>query len=86
MLHYILKERGVLMQSKSFYYTVEKSNVDEYKTILDLMKIPYQIEKPVALLKNGSDEYKFVFPNLPARLYAMVSKLFQRDGKPYSST
>lgn len=86
MLHYIMKESGVPVQSKSFYYTVEKANVEEYKNILDLMKIPYQIEKPVALLKKGADEYKFVFPNLPARLYAMVSKLFQRDGIPYTST
>jgi hypothetical protein len=72
------------MQTKAFYYTVAKSNVEEYKNILDLMKIPYEIEAPVALLTNGSDQYKFVFPDLPARLYAMVSKLFQRDGIPYS--
>lgn len=74
------------MQSKSFFYTVNKANVEEYKNILDLMKIPYQIEVPVALLQSGADEYRFVFPNLPARLYAMVSKLFQRDGTPYPSS
>ncbi|WNC12243.1 hypothetical protein [Brevibacillus brevis] len=69
--------------SKSFYYTVEPDMVDEYKKMLDLMKIPYQIEAPVALLANGTHHYSFVFPNMPGRLYAMVRKLFQADAKPY---
>lgn len=69
--------------SKSFYYTVDHSMVDEYKKMLDLMKIPYVIEAPVALLQNGADQYLIVFPDMPGRLYAMVSKLFQGDGKPY---
>ena len=53
--------------------------VDEYKKMLDLMKIPYVIETPVALLANGANQYSFVFPNMPGKLYAMVSKLFQGD-------
>lgn len=72
-----------MSQIKSFYYTVDHSMVDEYKKMLDLMKIPYLIEAPVALLKNGSNQYSFVFPDMPGRLYGMVSKLFQVDGTPY---
>lgn len=69
--------------SKSFYYTVDHSKVEEYKKMLDLMKIPYLIEAPIALLNNGADQYSFVFPDMSGRLYNMVSKLFQADGKPY---
>jgi len=69
--------------AKAFYYTVDKQNVDEYKQMLDLMKIPYEVEAPIALLQEGADAYRIVFPNLPARLYGMVSKLFQKDGIPY---
>jgi len=69
--------------SKSFYYSVDQSMVDEYKKMLDLMKIPYVIETPVALLANGANQYSFVFPNMPGKLYAMVRKLFQADAKPY---
>ncbi|KZE44134.1 hypothetical protein AV540_02205 [Brevibacillus parabrevis] len=69
--------------SKSFYYTVDHSMVDEYKKMLDLMKIPYTIEAPVALLKEGANQYSFVFPDMSGRLYQMVSKLFKGEGKPY---
>ncbi|GIO08469.1 hypothetical protein J31TS6_44970 [Brevibacillus reuszeri] len=72
-----------MKSSKSFYYTVDHSMVEEYKKMLDLMKIPYTIEAPVALLKQGASQYSFVFPNMPAKLYGMVSKLFKGDGKPY---
>ncbi|MGN7470534.1 hypothetical protein [Brevibacillus sp. SAFN-007a] len=69
--------------SKSFYYTVDHTMVDEYKKMLDLMKIPYTIEAPVALLQEGANQYSFVFPHMPGRLYQMVSKLFKCEGKPY---
>ncbi|MBY0087556.1 hypothetical protein HP567_018825 [Brevibacillus sp. M2.1A] len=69
--------------SKSFYYTVDHSKVEEYKKMLDLMKIPYIVEAPIVLLNQGANEYSFVFPNMSGRLYGMVSKLFQADGKPY---
>ncbi|MDF2684383.1 MAG: hypothetical protein K0R47_5573 [Brevibacillus sp.] len=72
-----------MKSSKSFYYTVDQTMVDEYKKMLDLMKIPYVIETPVALLAHGANQYSFVFPNMPGKLYAMVSKLFQGDAKPY---
>ncbi|USG68180.1 hypothetical protein NDK47_13230 [Brevibacillus ruminantium] len=68
---------------KAFYFTVEHKQVDEYKKILDLMKIPYFIESPVALLKDGADQYAFVFPHMSGRLYEMVRKLFRGDGKAY---
>lgn len=70
-------------RSKSFYYTVDHRLVEEYKRMLDLMKIPYEIEAPVALLANGADQYAFVFPDMPGRLYAMLRKLFQTDATPY---
>ena len=72
-----------MIAEKAFYYTVDKRNVEEYKNMLDLMKIPYEVEAPIALLQEGADLYRIVFPNLPARLYGMVSKLFQRDAIPY---
>lgn len=72
-----------MKRSKSFYYTVDQSMVDEYKKMLDLMKIPYIVETPVALLASGANQYSFVFPDMPGKLYAMVRKLFQADGKPY---
>ncbi|GED72653.1 hypothetical protein BRE01_63550 [Brevibacillus reuszeri] len=72
-----------MKSSKSFYYTVDHSMVEEYKKMLDLMKIPYTLEAPVALLKQGANQYSFVFPTMPAKLYGMVSKLFKGDGKPY---
>ncbi|WP_134684631.1 hypothetical protein [Brevibacillus migulae] len=68
---------------KSFYYTVDPEEVDEYKKILDLMNIPYEIEKPIVLLQIGSDQRIIAFPDVPVRLYSMIRKLFKRDGLPY---
>lgn len=70
--------------NKAFYYKVEPSEVDEYKKLLTLMKIPFEIEQPVALLKEGAGSYTIVFPNMSVRLYSMVRKLFKRDGIEYS--
>lgn len=69
--------------SKAFYYTIDKSMVDEYKKMLDLMKVPYIVEAPVALLASGANQYSFVFPNMPGKLFAMIDKLFPGDAKPY---
>lgn len=68
---------------KSFYYSVDAAEVDEYRKILDLMNVPYEIEIPVALLREGSDQCTIVFPEMSVRLYSMVRKLFNRDGLPY---
>ncbi len=68
---------------KSFFYTVEASEVNEFKKMLDLMKIPYTLEPPIALLKEGSNLYAFVFPNMSLRLYGMVRKLFKSEAQPY---
>lgn len=68
---------------KSFYYQVDQQQVEEYRKILDLMKIPYTIEPPVALLRDGADRYTIVFPSMSGRLYEMVRKLFRGDGTAY---
>ncbi|GAA4706925.1 hypothetical protein [Brevibacillus fulvus] len=69
--------------NKSFFYTIDKSVVPEYTKILNLMKVPYLVEEPVVLLREGSSACRIVFPNMPASLYGMVRKLFGRDGEPY---
>lgn len=51
--------------------------------MLDLMKIPYVVETPVVLLKEGANQAIIIFPNMPARLYGMVRKLFKKDALPY---
>ncbi|RNB92489.1 hypothetical protein EDM56_01995 [Brevibacillus fluminis] len=68
---------------KSFYYSVDRSLVGQYRSMLELMKIPYVVETPVALLKDGANQVVIVFPNMPVKLYGMVRKLFKKDGLPY---
>jgi hypothetical protein len=78
-----MKKRSVIAMDKAFYYTVDHNQLEEYKKILDLMKIPYFVEVPVALLRNGADQYAIVFPHMSGRLYEMVRKLFRGDGTAY---
>lgn len=70
---------------KSFFYSVGKTEVEEYQKMLDLMNIPHEVEPPISVLRDGADQYKIVFPDMPVRLYGMVRKLFKGDGKPYSN-
>lgn len=68
---------------KSFYYSVNWSDIGYLKEALDAMEVPYVIEQPSGRLELAPGEVAIVFPNLNVRVYAVVRELFGGDGMRY---
>lgn len=68
---------------KSFYYSVEWSEVSYLKEALDAMEIPYVIEQDSDRLQLDAGHVAIVFPDLPVRVYGGVHELFGSQGRRY---
>ncbi|ASJ54435.1 hypothetical protein BP422_13235 [Brevibacillus formosus] len=68
---------------KSFYYSVEWSEVSYLKEALNAMEIPYVIEQDSDRLQLNTGHVAIVFPDLPVRVYGGVRELFDGHGLRY---
>lgn len=70
---------------KSFYYSVNWSEIHYLKEALDSMEVPYLIEQPSDRLQLDSGEVAIVFPDLHVRIYNHIRDLFGSHGQSYPS-
>jgi len=71
------------LYNKSFYYTVQESDVSYIKDSLDIMYIPYWIERFSEKLQLDDNVVAFVFPDVHARVYNYIMELFDGNGLLY---
>jgi len=68
---------------KSFYYSVNWTELSYMKEALDAMEVPYVIEQPSDRLQLSSGEVAIVFPDLHVRVYNHIRELFNGHGLRY---
>nr|WP_103110647.1 hypothetical protein [Brevibacillus reuszeri] len=68
---------------KSFYYSVNWSEISYLKEALDAMEVPYLIEQPSDKLQLAAGDVAVVFPDLHIRVYNSVRELFNGHGLRY---
>lgn len=68
---------------KSFYYSVNWSEISYLKGALNAIEVPYLIEQPSDRLQLSPGEVAIVFPDLHVRVYNHIRELFNGHGLRY---
>ncbi|MGG1662914.1 hypothetical protein [Brevibacillus sp. NRS-1366] len=68
---------------KSFYYSVNWSEISYLKEALDALEVPYSIEQPSDRLNLSPGDVAIVFPDLNVRVYNHIRELFDGHGLRY---
>ncbi|MGK5509432.1 hypothetical protein [Brevibacillus formosus] len=75
------QERDIV--EKSFYYSVNWSEISYLKEVLDALEVPYVIEQPSDRLVLAPGEVAIVFPDMHVRVYNHIRELFDGHGRAY---